>query len=325
MRLATVGSSWITESFLDSFLSLPGASLAAVYSRSREKAAAFAKKHGAPVFYDSLEEMAVNPSIDGVYLASPNACHAPQARLFLEKGKHVLCEKPLTLRLSEAEELYSLAEKKGVVFCEAMMSAHHPDLPLLRESLGRIGAIHSASLDFSQLSSKYPAYLAGQRPNVFLPETGGGCLEDLGVYAVYLAYLLFGEPKEIRASALFLDTGADGAGGAFLQYENLLVTLTYSKLAQSRAPSQILGDGGAILLESVSQLDRCEAVFPDGKREPLFPPRGRFELMRREAADFVAYCEGGEALVPAQKAQQASLAVLRMTERIRRSAGGFAF
>ncbi len=325
MRLATVGSSWITDSFLESFLSLPGVSLAAVYSRDREKAALFAKKHGAASYYDSLESMAADPGIDAVYLASPNACHAPQAELFLTHKKSVLCEKPLTLQTGEAESLFALAEQNGVVLCEAMMSAHHPELSVLRDSIGKIGAVHSASFDFSQLSSKYPAYLAGKRPNVFLPELGGGCLEDLGVYAVYLACLLFGEPIAVQADALFLETGADGAGGAFLQYNDLLVTLTYSKMAQSYSASQIFGDAGTILVESVSQLGQCEMVLPGGKREVLFPARSRFDLMRQEAQDFLAYCEGGKAMVPYGQARNDSLAVSRIMKRIRLASGGFLF
>ena len=109
MRYGIVGTSWITESFIAGAALAGGMELAAVYSRSAQRAEAFAKKHGAALTFTSLEEMATCAAIDAVYIASPNVFHAPQSRLFLEHDKHVLCEKPATVTAVQARELLALA------------------------------------------------------------------------------------------------------------------------------------------------------------------------------------------------------------------------
>ena len=112
MRLATVGTSWITDSFLDSYLSLENAVLQAVYSRKQERARFFAQKHGAHTCYDSLAQMAADASIDAVYIASPNALHCEQTLLMLRGGKHVLCEKPIARCAVELETMLSAAQER---------------------------------------------------------------------------------------------------------------------------------------------------------------------------------------------------------------------
>ena len=326
MRLATVGTSWITDSFLDSYLSLENAVLQAVYSRKQERARFFAQKHGAHTWYDSLAQMAADASIDAVYIASPNALHEEQAALFWQNGKHVLCEKPMAMTQKGMERLYALADREKRVYCEAIMALHTPDLPLVQSALRRLGKIRSASLDFSQLSSKYPAFLRGERPNIFLRELGGGCLMDLGIYNVYLAYLLFGQPDFISAESVFLPNRlADACGAALLQYSDKIVTLTYSKTAQSRTPSQILGDGGALTIESVSQLGEVILIDSEGQRQTLCRPRTRKELMAFEALDFMRYTEGGYLYAPYDQARKAALAVSSIMEKIRPCARGFGF
>lgn len=193
--------------------------------------------------------MAASPDIDAVYIASPNVLHAAQSRLFLENGKHVLCEKPLAARPEEVESLQALAANRGLVYMEAIMLLHMPQLAVLEDAVGRLGRISLAHFDFSQLSSKYPAYLEGAAlPNIFNPAMETGALMDLGVYCVYPALYLFGEPEGLTASAVFLDSGADGAGAAVLRYPDKVAVLTYSKTGQAVAPSQIVGDRGTLTI-----------------------------------------------------------------------------
>lgn len=325
MKLAVIGTSWITESFIESFLSLENTALYAVYSRSREKADLFAEKHGAERAFTSLEEMAKDINYDSVYIASPNIFHYEQAKLFLQHGKNVICEKPLCVEPEQINELYAIADAENIIFCEAIMNLHSPDTILVKEALKRIGTVHSAFLDFSQLSSKYPSYLQGKRPNIFLPEMGAGCLMDLGVYSVYLSCILFGFTDDIKASAIFLDTGADCSGAAILSYPDSTVTLTYSKTAQSRIPSQIIGDKGAVLIDSVSQIGNSKIVFNDRSESIIVKERTRKEIMRFEAEDFIAYTSGKFKYVPYETAKKASVDVSVMMKFIRENCGKFLF
>lgn len=272
IRYGIIGTGWITEAFLAGAAGVPGMALRAVCSRSEERGREFAARHGADLVFTDPARMAASRDIDAVYIASPNVLHAAQSRLFLENGKHVLCEKPLAARPEEVESLQALAANRGLVYMEAIMLLHMPQLALLEEAVGRLGRISLAHFDFSQLSSKYPAYLEGKAlPNIFNPAMETGALMDLGVYCVYPALHLFGEPEGLTASAVFLDSGADGAGAAVLRYPDKVAVLTYSKTGQAAAPSQIVGDRGTLTIGSISKLE--DMVLTEKGKAP--EPAGR--------------------------------------------------
>ncbi|MBQ6265186.1 MAG: Gfo/Idh/MocA family oxidoreductase [Clostridia bacterium] len=293
VKYAVIGTGWITQSFIDGAKISGRLSLEGVCSRDENRGRAFAEKNGAGKVFTSVEKLAQS-DVEAVYIASPNAFHTRQTVAMLEAGKHVICEKPVTITPAELVYLQNLAEKNGLVYVEAIMYMFNPVRDVLRNALGEIGAITSANLDFSQLSSKYPAYKRGELPNIFNPEMATGCLEDLGIYCVYPAVDLFGEPKNIKASASFMASGADGSGGALFEYDGLSVNLTYSKLGQSRAPSQIFGDKGTVLLESVSKLTGIKTVFNDGSEKILCEEVQKEQLMGFEADGFADIIENRE-------------------------------
>ena len=320
MRFGTVGTGWISKTMTEAMARSEYGEWWGAYSRNLERAKAFAPEE--IDCFDSLEEMADCEQIDAVYLASPNICHYEQCKLFLTHGKHVLCEKPLTLSLSQTEELLSLSEREGKLLLEAVMNVHVPQYRFLEHAVGKIGKITSAHLEFSQLSSKYEQLKAGEMPNIFNPAMGTGCLMDLGVYNVNLAVRLFGVPERIKATATFLDTGADAAGSALLDYGDKVVTLTYSKVAQSAARSQILGDEGTVTLESISRLQGIR-LHAEGSERLLYGwDKAHVDSMLPELEGF---CQ--MAIEPKRHAQrialyrQLMLDSARVMERIRRESG----
>jgi predicted dehydrogenase len=286
MKFGSIGTSWICEAFLSAAAKISGMEYTAAYSRDTETGKAFAARNGAGTVFTDLKEMAESGEIDAVYIASPNRFHYAQSKIFLEHGKHVLCEKPLTTTRSQEEELIALAEQKGLIYTEAIMSVHTPAFRLLRDTLKELGEIRTANLIFCQLSSKYPAFLEGGNPNIFNPEMHTGCLMDIGVYNVYLAAALFGRPDAVIGDAVFLSSGADAAGTAILKYGNMTVNLIYSKVGQNYAPSEIIGDKGTVSIQSVSQLTGIDLIRA-GKRVNLVPyDITRDEIMGAEAAYF---------------------------------------
>ena len=322
MTFATVGTSWITEKFI-SAAKKQGWTLAAAYSRHEDSARAFAAKHGAPLFFTSLEDMAACDAFRTVYIASPNAFHFEQSRFFLQRGKHVLCEKPLTTTKAEAETLFAEAEARGLTVAEAIMSIHRPAFGLLREELKALGNVRTAYFNFCQLSSKYPAFLRGETPNIFNPAMHAGCLMDIGVYNVYLTAALFGKPDRIQSAATFLSSGADSAGAALLSYPDLTVSLSYSKTAQQFAPSEIVGDKGTLQIDSVSQLTGIDRIA-DGKKTNLVPADvSRDEVMGAEARFFADTVEHGKDERYAF-AQETCLTVREIMDEIRMQ-NGFGF
>lgn len=322
MRFATVGTSWITAAFI-SAAKKQGWELRAVYSRAEDSARAFAAKTGAPRIYTSLEDLAADGGIDTVYIASPNRFHFEQSLFFLERGKHVFCEKPLCTTEREAEALFAAAKARGVIIAEAMMSIHTPAFSLLREAIGKLGRVRTAYFDFCQLSSKYPAYLRGENPNIFNPAMHAGCLMDIGVYNVYLAAALFGEPTRVCSDATFLESGADAAGAALLSYPGLTVSLVYSKVGQQTAPSEIVGDVGSLTIASVSQLTGIERHTKEEKKILVPHDLTRDEVMGAEARFFEAAVKTGGGK-DWESAKETCLIVRRILDTIR-AQNGFPF
>lgn len=292
MNFATVGTSWITESFIEASALAGDAEVKAVYSRSLQKGRRLADKFGIRTVYTSFDSLLNDDTIDCVYIASPNSLHYEQSKKCLLSGKSVLCEKPAAVTPKELKELYEIAEGRGLIFLEAMKSIHASSLPILREEIKTLGNITTAFLDFSQLSSKYPAYLKGENPNVFNPEFCSGGLMDLGIYPVYLAAELFGRPKKIISHCDFLKSGADFAGTLIFVYGGITVTVSYSKTANGYTGSRILGDRGAILIKSVSNLTGVTKIRGDGKTRELFPEIDEKIVMSEEIYNFIDFAKG---------------------------------
>ncbi|MDD6033222.1 MAG: Gfo/Idh/MocA family oxidoreductase [Oscillospiraceae bacterium] len=322
IRFGTVGTGWITDAFISGTLLRQELELTAVCSRDRAKGEAFGARYGTPAVFTDPAAMAESNLLDAVYIASPNVLHGQQARLFLEHGKHVICEKPIAVTPEELASLQQLAEEKGLVYMEAIMMMHLPAREALKKAVGQIGRVTTASFDFSQLSSKYPAYERGETPNIFNPVCCTGSLMDLGIYCVYPALDLFGEPEEISASAGFLRTGADGWGTAVLRYPDKQVTLTWSKVGQSRLGSQILGDQGTVTLESISCLTGIRRWEKDGTAHTVWSSEEKATLMGWEAHSFARFIRDPAGTRPEQaEVARMAMAVSRVMAEIRRKAG----
>ncbi len=285
MRYGVIGTGWIAKSFIDGARMLCNSDFVAVYSRTAESGNKFAQENKIDKVFTDINELA-NGDFEAVYIASPNKLHYEQSKLMLENGKHVICEKPITVEPEELEELQSLAKEKGLIYCEAIMYMFNPARDLLKDAMSKIGKITSAHFDFSQLSSKYPAYKRGELPNIFNPALATGCLMDLGIYCVYPALDLFGMPEKITACAHFMESGADGSGAASLVYPDKLINFTYSKLGQDRSGSQIFGDEGTIKIESISKLTNMNLVSNSLDIQEIIGDVEKERLMGYEAAGF---------------------------------------
>lgn len=319
MRYGVIGTGWIAKSFIDGARMLCNSEFTAVYSRTEESGGKFASENNIPLVYTDINSFAKG-NFDAVYIASPNALHYSQSKLMLENGKHVICEKPITVEPQELEELQTVAEEKGLVYMEAIMYMHNTARELLKNALEKIGKITSVHFDFSQLSSKYSAYKRGELPNIFNPALATGCLMDLGIYCVYPAIDLFGLPEKITACAHFMESGADGSGNAALLYPDKLVNLTYSKLGQDRLGSQIFGDEGTITIESISKLTNINLIDNKGNVQKIIGDVPKEKLMGYEAVAFEKFISGSDSekcVLSSKRALQTS----ELMKKIRNLAG----
>ncbi|MGA2613360.1 MAG: Gfo/Idh/MocA family oxidoreductase [Spirochaetia bacterium] len=171
----------------------PLVEMRAVASRSREKAAAFARESGIPRAYGSYEELLADKEIEAVYIPLPNHMHAEWVKKCADAGKHVLCEKPFALDAHEAEDAIRHAEKRGVRVMEAFMYRFHPQWQRAREIVkaGELGSVHSVHTLF--------AFMLTDPSNIRnVLSMGGGGLPDIGCYAVSTARFIFGrEPTRV--------------------------------------------------------------------------------------------------------------------------------
>ena len=185
----------IAHTFARDLALVPGARLAAVGSRSsRARRGVRASEHGAAAAYGSYEELVADPAVDVVYVATPHALHLEHARLALEAGKHVLCEKPLTLDAAEAEEMVRAGPAARPVPDGGDVDGLPPGGPrgcgrgCARASSGRPRHLH-AELGFGST----PAPTTG----CSTPRSAPGALLDMGIYPLTFAHLLLGEAEEL--------------------------------------------------------------------------------------------------------------------------------
>lgn len=288
IRLGTIGTSGICEHFLNGVALTNKYILSAVYSRRYETGIAFGEKFGCKTIFTDLEEMAKSDLIDAVYIASPNSLHYSQSKVFLENGKHVICEKPITTNADEYIELKRLADKNGLIYMEAIIPPYTHYYSKVKEAFSKIGKPVLARFDFSQRSSRMDAFLRGEHINIFDMSLHAGTLMDLGVYCVYAAIDFLGVPKKISANAQFLHNGADGSGTAVFEYDGYSAILTYCKTAQGNIGSEIVGEKGVLKISSVSQYAGVSLVV-NGKEEIITEFPSRAEIMSGEAAYFADF------------------------------------
>lgn len=273
MKLATIGSGAIVDQAYKSFSEIEGIEPVAVYSRTMEKARAYADKHNVKKAYCDLDEMFADPEIDTVYIASPNSLHVPQALRALEAKKNVILEKPFAASKEEALNLFETAEKNGVMIFEAITSIHTPNFGLLRDNLGLAGKIRECVFNFSQYSRKYTRYMEGIVDNVFNPEMQGGALMDINIYNIHLAVALFGKPERVVYTPLIGWNGIDSSGVLLLVYSDKIITCIGSKDSSSDYLAVIQGETGTFRIAkgSTGKMEYVDFVAPARENEENKP------------------------------------------------------
>lgn len=300
IKFGVIGSGWIAEEFVKGAMLVDGLEFSAMYSRTYNKGKEFSSKFRDVPVYTDINEFAKS-DIDAVYIASPNCFHYEQSKLMLQNGKHVLCEKPITVTPNELAELSAYADEHNLIYTEAIMMLHNPTEKAIIDALPTLGKISTAHFDFSQLSSKYQALLNGENPNIFNPDMKTGCMRDLGIYCFYPAVDFFGMPEKVTSSAGFIESGADGYGTVILDYADKQVTLTYSKIGQDYVGSQIIGDKGTMTIESISKLTNININYADGTSRKIAGDTEKHVLMSYEAKSFYDFITSFEKNVKIHK------------------------
>lgn len=290
VRLATIGTNFITDWLMEGIQELDTIELVAVYSRTMEKGKEFAAKYGVTKVYDNYDAMAEDPEIDAVYVASPTALHFTHTMCMLNHGKHVLCEKPVASNGKELELMIQAAKDNQVVFMEAMKSVHTPGFKAMMDNLDKIAPVRRVTLQYCQYSSRYDKFKKGIIENAFNPKLSNGAIMDIGVYCIHYLASLLGEPDHILADSVFLENGVDGAGTIVASYGDKQAEVMYSKITDSFLPSQIQGEKGCMIISECPNPKNIVIKYRDGSEETL-EFEARDNPMKYETIKFVELVE----------------------------------
>ena len=319
IRFGVIGTNFIVDKVLEGASFDSRFELAAIYSRTQEKADEFAGKHNVPHTFTSLEAMAASPLINAVYIASPNSLHASQSILFMQHGKHVLCEKPFASNAKEVKTMIAAARENNVTLMEAMKPSLTPNFKALKNHIGEIGTIRRYFSCYCQYSSRYDKLKEGIVMNAFDPALSNGAVMDLGVYTIFPMVVLFGRPLKISATGLKLSTGADGQGAVNFEYEGMNATVLYSKIADSALPTEIQGEDGTITADRINIINKVSLKNRNGEEKIISSPDVIHEYYY-EVAEFINLIQEGKCESQINSHEN-SLITIEIVDEIRKQLG----
>ncbi len=281
IRWAIVGTGGIGRRTVGDLRLCDTAEVVAVCSRSRASAEDFAKTWNLPLAFDDYAALCASRDVDAVYIGTPHSTHFAYARQALLAGKHVLCEKPLTMTAEEAEELGRLASASGVFLMEAMWMKFSP---AMQRALELVGSGVIGETRFIQAGLGYPVPPDGPK-RFWDAKLGGGALYDMAVYTITLTQMFLGEPTQITATGTMRPDGVDLEEAITLRFANGgLAQLATSITTLIPPRGWIGGTKGCI--------DFGEQLFSPGSLRlvvgrPPVPPTVTDETFTKEGAGYV--------------------------------------
>ena len=320
VRWGILATGGIAAAFTADLIDLPDAEVVAVASRTETAANAFAARVGIPRAYGDWGALAEDEDIDVVYVATPHSAHRTAAGLCLKAGRGVLCEKPFTLNVREAEELVALARDNGRFLMEAMWMYCNPLIRRLKSLIddGAIGEVRTVQADFGLEGPFPPSHRLRD------PAQGGGALLDLGVYPVSFAHLLLGEPSGISAQAVLSADGVDLQTALALSWDSgALAALHCSVTGGTGTTASVTGSRGRVDIPSGffhpdrMVLHRTGRDPEEFAADPADGPRTTFRHEAREVMRAVRAGETESPLVPLD----GTLAVMRTLDAVRHHIG----
>lgn len=245
IRWGIVGLGKIADTFARDLALVPDANLVAVASRSLQKAEDFKSKQRAANAFGSYEALFNCSEVDVVYIATPHSHHAQLALEAMEYGKHVLCEKPMGVNREQTAGMLNRASEKQVFFMEALWSRFMPAIVRAKELVdsGTLGDIRYIHADF--------AFFALDRDpegRLLNPELAGGSLLDIGIYPVFLSYLMLGKPDKIQSVSKFHETGAEIETSMIFEYPGAQALLYSGLGCNSEMKAMVCGTKGTVYI-----------------------------------------------------------------------------
>lgn len=266
-RWAILGLGKIAHKFAADLLTVPDAQLFAVASTDQGRADEFAAQYGATHALGSYEALTTLPDVEAVYVATTHVHHYANTMMLLNAGIPVLCEKPFAMNAGQVQDMVNLARSKNVFLMEALWSRFMPGiqkaLALVQD--GAIGRVRTLTADFGFKADYQP------EKRLFNKAEGGGSLLDIGIYPLFLSYLMLGMPTQIRAQATFGPTGADEQCGMVLTYEGgEMAVLNSTFVTKTDTLGTIFGEAGVVRIHGRFHETKGVTLERDGRQPETF-------------------------------------------------------
>lgn len=282
MKWAILGTGVVANEMAQA-LRNAGKKVYAVGNRTHEKAVAFAEKYEIEKVYDDFHEMFHDEEVDVIYITTPHNTHIDFMEEALSNGKHVLCEKAITLNREELEKAVNLAKEKNVVLAEAMTIYHMPLHKKLRKMVaeGTIGEVGMIQINFGS----FKEYNMENR--FFNPKLAGGALLDIGVYAISLARCyLKSKPNQVVSIMKKAPSGVDEISGIVMQNkEGQMVVISLSLHTKQPKRCNICGENGYIEIYDYPRADEAKIVYTESGKTELIKEGEMSRALQYEMED----------------------------------------
>lgn len=258
-KIGIIGAGHIAEKMASTIHDMNNAEVYAIASRQLERAKRFANKYGIEQAYDSYEKLAADHNVDLVYIATPHSMHYEHARLCIEHGRPVLCEKAFTANASQAESLLKLAHEKQIFITEAMWTRFMPFSKAISQVVDS-GIIGKPMTLMASLS-----YPISDKERIIRPELAGGALLDLGVYPINFALMIFGDNiKDIVSTCIKTNTGVDAQNSiTFVYNDGKMAVMQTNIYCAGDRQGIIYGDKGYIIIDNINNPQQAD-IYSEG-------------------------------------------------------------
>ena len=261
MKLGILGAGGIASTMAKTVAGMKDVEAYAVAARDLERARVFAQKYEVKKAYGSYEEMLADDEVELVYIATPHSHHYLHAKMCLEAGKNVLCEKAFTVNAEQAQKLFDLAKEKKLLITEAIWTRYMPSRKMINHIIesGVIGEVTAVTANLS--------YTISHVERIRKPELAGGALLDVGVYPINFASMVLGDKvKDVKATAIF-QNGVDILDSIAMVFEGeRMATLQCGAREISDRMGSIFGTRGYMQVQNINNPEKI-TVFDTEHKE----------------------------------------------------------
>ena len=311
-----LGTGNIAHKFTRALMLLDNAHLYAVGSRDAEKATAFASEFKFSKSFGSYEEMVADPGVEIVYISSPHTEHLEHTLLALRNGKHVICEKPMSVNAAEVLLMAEEAKRQGLFLMEALWPPFQPSYIKADEMLksGKMGSLLHMRGKFAFISPYDPVL------RTYNLDLGGGSLLDIGIYPVMDILRYMGEPESILAASVLSPTGADESTSVIFKFSDGRMAEAYCSFANMAGVSTEFNceKGNMILTRGRDRNQHLLLEFPNDFDDRIFtPPAQGYQYEAMEVMNCLDRGLTESSVVPLSF----SLALVRTLDKVREKTG----